>query len=108
MKDQKHTALPWIKSIQDPADNYAVILNADPMPGGRRARLLTEIAKVNLTIDAGESNARLIAAAPLLLGACKETLCVLGEWDELHQPDNGPEWSHITALRTAIEAAEKE
>jgi hypothetical protein len=45
------------------------------------------------------ANARLIAAAPLLLDACKELLIYLGDWDDLEDET-------CRAARHAIEFAE--
>ncbi|MHC4621475.1 MAG: hypothetical protein ACYTEQ_27350 [Planctomycetota bacterium] len=118
MTETKHTKLPWIKSIQDPADNYAIILNAE-IPQGRRAGLLKEIAQVNLTLGhagaEGEANLNLILRAVNchedLVGvaeaavACFENLRNIYSWD-------GREVGHIedainvmTALRIAIQKA---
>lgn len=41
-----------------------------------------------------------------LYKACKETLEVLEEWNELTIPDDGGEWSHVIMLKEAIALAE--
>jgi hypothetical protein len=46
-----------------------------------------------------DANARLLAAAPLLLDACKELLIYLGDWDDLEDET-------CRAARHAIEFAE--
>ena len=61
-----------------------------------------------LSIEQAKEKAaeRVRAAAPELLAALKDTLAQLEEWDELNQPDDGPEWAHVTATKAAIAKAE--
>ena len=90
----KHTPGPWEVSEEWHGDVY---IDSEALGEGSIA-----IAKL---INPEPGDAALIAAAPELLGAAKETLAQLEEWEEMNQPDEGPEWYHVTKLREAINKA---
>lgn len=71
-KQGKATPGPWYLDDQDPDDKYRYVM-ADEAPDADWA-----ICRVTLISDrtAGEANARLIAAGPELLAACK----TINEW----------------------------
>ena len=97
----KHTPGPWEVSEEWHGDLYI-----DSYIEGEGDTALAKIVNNVCKTDQAEANARLIAAAPDLLEACKEALNVLEDWDDLNQPDDGPEWLFVTAMKDAIAKAQ--
>lgn len=44
--------------------NFAIILDNSPMPKGRNARVVNQIARINMTLKDGAATAELFASAP--------------------------------------------
>ena len=92
---KKHTAGPWIVDESHEVDHQHLVWAEDV--------IIAEVCEDQH--NQGEANARLIASAPDLLEACREALNVLEDWDDLNQPDDGPEWLFVTAMKAAIDKA---
>ena len=120
MSNEKHTPTPWIFSQMHADDNYGIILNNDDMPQNKKARLLTEIAKVNLTIEEGKANAAFICLAVNNHDELVAALKAFIEWDDREKnapPHNADENYFYRTMdlcrrafenaRTAIAKAEK-
>jgi len=76
-----HTPGPW-SVLPTPTDSHHThTIMYDCVQAHRRIGAVCGVfAKEDGEADA---NARLLAAAPLLLDACKELLIYLGDWDDL-------------------------
>lgn len=102
----KHTPGPW---YQDRA--HTLRIWADDPATPNEAWLIADAALTG-SVDTDNANARLIAAAPELLEACKAAFAKLEawdiDWDRLHNDSAyKPEFSAETqALRAAIAKAE--
>ena len=98
MSESKHTPGPW--EVHKMTSTYQIPIWAESK----------WIGNIDAGIDAdiAEANARLIAAAPELLEACKEAFGVLTE-PGIMDVDKWKGWRKLTVakLREAIEQAEK-
>ena len=107
-----HTPGPWrVENTSfEPSPVIVGLTEEGPRPGdilpnNPRCRV---IAQCKGTDDEGLANARLIAAAPILLEACQEAENTFLEYGERAGfPEGAPEcWAAIEALRAAIAKAE--
>ena len=96
----KHTPGPWTWDAgdigTDMSEPYCEVVKDDLL-----------IASVNdrFDRDEGRANARLIAAAPALLEACRRALPEL-EFDARHCPSDSPLNATVSAIKEAIKLAE--
>jgi hypothetical protein len=93
-----HTPGPWsvIPTPYDPDHTHKIMYDC-VHEGWRRIGAVGGVFAKDS--DEAEANARLMAAAPELLDACKELLIYLGDWDDM---DN----ETCQAARHAISLAE--
>lgn len=87
----KHTPGPWLTDEMMPGDQYRYVFAA-------KGPIVCRVS----AFAAGEANARLIAAAPDLLAACKKAIAELDDYCA----DHSNVWDFYEKLRSAIAKAE--
>lgn len=101
----KHSPGPWV-CAPFPNPNYNIVLMG---PHGTKRDIATVMRSLD---DVGVANARLVAAAPDLLEACKAALAYVPTSTESGEPHDGSAWDCCEAcaamekLRAALAKAE--
>ncbi len=98
MSDAKFTSGPWIIRPYKDYDKRIVIADA---ARNFAADPIAWVDNDDVPKDEGEANARLIAAAPYLLAACKHTLAI---WDKISLNENVSPSQLIGAIKMVGDA----
>jgi hypothetical protein len=107
MAEAKHTPGPW--SVEDVTSGYDhdICLGYKVPNAGHPTLLATVFFDQDndgpISASQANANARLIAAAPSLLAACKESIRLLTAYGD---PFNGDDWQAVQDIRAAVALAE--